>query len=297
MAYIQPTSNIYILKDVPLNPSYDDTITFNNTEAQFNYFSNFAKFQLDNYSVVREKLNTLKVEGDIGRYYDVNYMIFQNNNFSDKWFYAFIVRVEYLNPNTTLITFKLDVMQSWMFDYTILPSLVEREHVRDDSLYANIENEGIEVNERIAFDNPINFEPYIGQKMLVIGSTEDPYNMQGITLNVDTKELFGQNRIIKDFTVNDSDIIILDAGPSTEDTVVTFSSTNKWFRIPLEVNKFSFIATGKYKPVGGSIEGPSFYYDFIAECYGEYDGAKNIYQLSLVDFAIQGSDSNEEEAV
>lgn len=242
MAYIQPTSNIYILKDVPLNPSYDDTFTFNNKEEQFNYFSNFAKFQLDNYSVVRERLNTLKVEGDIGRYYDVNYMIFQNENFSDKWFYAFIIRVEYLNPNTTLITFTLDVMQSWMFDYTILPSLVEREHVEDDSLYANIENEGIEVNERIAFDNPINFEPYIGQKLLVIGSTENPtsveiqanepfkieYNPFTFPPNKWTQKLGAS--LLKNWRVWGQ--------PSTIE--YTYDGTTGFFTVPSDITEFTF---------------------------------------------------------
>ena len=177
MAYIQPHSNIFILKDVPLNPSYDDTFTFKNKEEQYNYFINKAKFELVNYSIVRERTNALRVEGDIGEYYDVNYLMFQNDNFSDKWFYAFIVDVQYINPNTTLIVFQLDVMQSWLFDYTILPSLVEREHVYDDSLYANLIPEGIQVNERIAYSQPYNLNDFIGQKIMVLGFTEDPFNL------------------------------------------------------------------------------------------------------------------------
>ena len=176
MAYIQPHSNIYVLKDVPLNPSYDDTFTFKNKEEQYNYFINKVKFELVNYSIVRERTNALRVEGDIGEYYDVNYLMFQNDNFSDKWFYAFIVDVQYINPNTTLIVFQLDVMQSWMFDYTILPSLVEREHVYDDSLYANLIPEGIQVNERIAYSQPNNLNNFIGQKIMVLGFTENNLN-------------------------------------------------------------------------------------------------------------------------
>lgn len=241
MAYIQPTSNIYILKDVPLNPSYDDTITFNNTEEQFNYFSNFAKFQLSNYSIVREKLNTLKVEGDIGKYYDVNYMIFQNDNFSDKWFYAFIVRVEYLNPNTTLITFTLDVMQSWMFDYTILPSLVEREHVMDDSLYANVENEGIEVNERISFDSPINFERYIGQKMLVIGSTENPLSVEiqaSSPYNIEYNPYDFAPRRLQGWPAK-REWLIYDI--SNSEITYTPDGRTGYFKITSDINDFNFI--------------------------------------------------------
>lgn len=181
MAYIQPTSNILILKDIPLNASYDDTFTFKDLDTQYNYFRSKAKFELVNYSVVRDRTNALKVEGDIAEYYDVNYMMFNNSNFknsdgSDKWFYAFIIDTEYVNPNTTILIFQIDVMQSWMFDYTILPSLVEREHVYDDSLYANLVPENIQVNERIPFSQPFNTNRYIGSKILVMGFTENPFD-------------------------------------------------------------------------------------------------------------------------
>lgn len=301
MAYIQPDATILICQDVPLNASYDDTLTFYDENgnwdytAQYNYFAGKTTTAMtkENYSVVRERQGVLRVEGHVGLWQKVNYMVFTNNNFGAKHFYAFINRAEYVNPNTTFLYFQIDVMQTWLGELHIENSLIDREHVEDDSLYANLEDEGVEIQERLPYDASFNFEPYIGQKMLVIGSTENPYDVQGIILNVDTKELFGQNRTIKDFTVNNEDIIILDAGPSTEDTAVTFSNDNKWFRIPLEVNKFNFIATGKYTAVGGDIQGTSIYYNFRAVCYGEYDGEKRTYKLSLVDFEIQGSDSSE----
>ena len=45
MAYIQPDSTILICKDIPLNASYDDTLTFYDSNgnwdytAQYNYFA------------------------------------------------------------------------------------------------------------------------------------------------------------------------------------------------------------------------------------------------------------------
>ena len=99
-------------------------------------------------------------------------MVFTNKNFLDKYFYAFINKAEYVNPNTTFLYFQLDVMQTWLGDLKIDNSLIEREHVEDDSLYANLEDEGIQVQERLPYDASYNFEPYIGRKMLVIGATE-----------------------------------------------------------------------------------------------------------------------------
>ncbi len=248
MAYIQPTSNIYILKDVPLNPSYDDTFTFKNKEEQFNYFINKSKFELANYSIVRERTNALKVEGDIGEYYDVNYIMFQNENFSDKWFYAFIVDVQYINPNTTLIVFQIDVMQSWMFDYKILPSLVEREHVKDDSLFANLIPENIQVNERLPFSVPFNFNGFLGSKILVAGFTEPSFDI-----------VYGYTVIpynpYSDFPVLGSSETSFEitnikiAGTITKDIV--YNKSNRTFTYDsgkLDLNEFTF--TVKYK--GGS---------------------------------------------
>lgn len=186
MAYIQPDATILICQDIPLNSAYDDTLTFYDENgawdytAQYNYFSGKTTQVMtkEHYSVVRERDGILRVEGDVGLWQKVNYMVFTNKNFGGKHFYAFINRAEYVNPNTTFLHFQLDVMQTWLGDLVIEPSMIEREHVYDDSLYANLEDEGIEIQERIAWGSPHNFEPYIGQKILVIGSTENPISVE-----------------------------------------------------------------------------------------------------------------------
>lgn len=185
MAYIQPDATILICQDVPLNASYDDTLTFYDENgnwdytAQYNYFAGKTTTAMtkENYSVVRERQGILRVEGHVGLWQKVNYMVFTNSNFGAKHFYAFINRAEYVNPNTTFLYFQIDVMQTWLGELKIENSLIDREHVEDDSLYANLEDEGVEIQERLPYDASFNFEPYIGQKMLVIGSTENPISV------------------------------------------------------------------------------------------------------------------------
>lgn len=58
-----------------------------------------------------------------------NYVMYQNSNYSDKWFYAFIVNMRYENDSTTYITIATDVWQTWQFDLTFKPSFVEREMI------------------------------------------------------------------------------------------------------------------------------------------------------------------------
>lgn len=298
MAYIQPDATILICQDVPLNASYDDTLTFYDENgnwdytAQYNYFAGKTTTAMtkENYSVVRERQGVLRVEGHVGLWQKVNYMVFTNNNFGAKHFYAFINKAEYVNPNTTFLYFQIDVMQTWLGELHIENSLIDREHVEDDSLYANLEDEGVEIQERLPYDASFNFEPYIGQKMLVIGSTVNPYDAQGgLAINFDINKVYPYMNIVN---YDIDNITILNAGPSTVDTVVEFSTTNNWFTVPLEVEKFSFNVTGIYlKSVysaSGNYETGQVETYFSSICYGEYDANSRTYTLTKGTFESLG---------
>lgn len=199
MAYIQPQSEVWLCRDVPLDPSYDNQLTFTtgtgasrqwDLTAQRAYFASKAVYHPTNFSIVKERDGVLRMTGDVGNYYDINYMYFTNTNFSNKFFYAFVTQVEYVNPNTTLIYFELDEFQTWANDIVWMESSIEREHTEHDELYANLEDEGIGVND---------LQPYayeyvdsaLGEKQLVIGTTEsysgliEDVQSQGVILSYD----------------------------------------------------------------------------------------------------------------
>lgn len=75
--------------------------------------------------------------------------MYQNNNYSNKWFYAFITNMQYENNGTTLISITTDVWQTWQFDITWKQSFIEREmiDVQDDIPGANLIPEGLELGE------------------------------------------------------------------------------------------------------------------------------------------------------
>ena len=245
MAYIQPDSTILICKDIPLNASYDDTLTFYDSNggwdytAQYNYFSSKATTAMtkEHYSVVRERDGVLRVEGDVGLWQKVNYMVFTNKNFGGKHFYAFINKAEYVNPNTTFLYFQLDVMQTWLGDLKIENSLIEREHVEDDSLYANLEDEGIQVQERLPYDASYNFEPYIGRKMLVIGSTENPIAVEDGLVGNGFKQVIWNPRTYFPYQL----LLVEYAVNNFSDNRITYNTKDtNYFRVPVELNEFSF---------------------------------------------------------
>lgn len=243
--FIQPDSVIYLCKDVPLDLTYDNTITFGTKdswdyEAQFNYFYSKVDRAIvkEKYSYVKDTNGVIRVEGPADDYLMYNYLFYKNKNFSDKWFYAFITNVEFINPGTTYIYFELDVMQTWFPDITFDECLIEREHVEDDSLYANLTDEGIEIGELVAYDDPAVYDEYLGTRMLVIGTTENPIGNEGVNIPFDPNEvLFGD--YVDNFVIPNDEISITDVDVESENKV-TFDDESSCFRIPLEVVSFEF---------------------------------------------------------
>lgn len=153
--YIEPNTNIKILHNVPLENTYDHTIYFATAAAQNTYFAGLVKYNLTAYTYQRVNKGVMRVSGKADNYYDCNYLMFQNTNFGSKWFYAFITSVEYINNETTELTFEIDVIQTWLFDAHVEECFIERQHSITDAIGDNIVPETLATGEYI-FNN---YEP------------------------------------------------------------------------------------------------------------------------------------------
>lgn len=143
-----PITAVKVLQAVPLDNSYKDTLTFENVSAQTSFFTGKAKTTYTNLSPIN-LYNAIRLPVCADDIYDCNYIMFQNANFKTKWFYAFITKINYVNPNMCQVEFEIDVMQTWYFDYTINPCFVEREHTNDDRIGTNLLPEPTQVGECI----------------------------------------------------------------------------------------------------------------------------------------------------
>lgn len=150
--YIQPTSNIRLLKDVPLDNTYDHTIYFSSHAEQSTYFISKTKYNLTNQTYQRVQRGVARVGIVADELYDCNYMMFNNTSFGYKWFYAFITSVEYINNECSEIRFEIDVLQTWQFNYNLDWCFVEREHTLTDAIGEHIEPEPVEHGEYV-FNN------------------------------------------------------------------------------------------------------------------------------------------------
>lgn len=147
--YIEPNSRFILLKGCPLDNTYTHTIWFEDKTAQFDYFYSLKKHELTKQSYQRYKRGVMRIEVPTDRLYDCNYLMFQNTSYGDKWFYAFILGVEYINNKTSEIVYQIDVMQTWYFDYHFTGCYVEREHTATDIIGENIYPENFETGEYI----------------------------------------------------------------------------------------------------------------------------------------------------
>ena len=143
--YIEPNSTIKILPDIPLDNEYNDTIYFTSETAQYNYYAGHAgrTFTKQYYQRVNRGVCRLEVVAD--QIYNYNYMMFQNTAYGNKWFYAFITSIEWVNNITSEIHFEIDVMQTWLFDVHLGACLVEREHKSTDVVGEHIQPEPVDI--------------------------------------------------------------------------------------------------------------------------------------------------------
>ena len=168
--YITPSSTIRILKNVRLDNTYANTIHFNSSTEQAAYFQGLQKYALNNYTYLRKE-NAIRVEIRTDNLYDCNYLMFQNSAFGTKWFYAFITNVEYVNNETSSITYEIDVMQTWYFDYTVNPSFVEREHSATDVPGDNLVPDNLEMGDYVSDD--FDGSGHMGNYSIVCAATFD----------------------------------------------------------------------------------------------------------------------------
>lgn len=150
MADFTPITTVQLMNNVPLFPDNTNQIYFDNATHQNQYFTSRVYKTSNNLTYQRDyQVYALQAEYD-NTITNCNYLRYRNNNYGNKWFYAFITSIRYVNPNTVYIDFILDAYQTFMFDITWKDCFIERSHVRDDTLGAHTLDEGIHVGNRFS---------------------------------------------------------------------------------------------------------------------------------------------------
>lgn len=147
---IVPNSEVYILKNVPLEPSFDHTIWFDSPEQQATAFTTYAlAFYFNKVSYQRYPRPYITLDKTADDLFDCNYMMFRNTAYGTKWFYAFITQIEYISNTTSRVYYTIDPMQTYLFDVNVGECWVEREHAMTDAIGDNLIPESFELGEYV----------------------------------------------------------------------------------------------------------------------------------------------------
>ena len=182
MSEVAPSTIVRFLKGVPLEATYENTVFWDTAKGQTRatqatamaaytkpntvdpITGNTYSFYLDHLSYQRYGRNQIRVQIPMDLLLDCNYMMFNNARFGSKWFYAFIRKLEYVNEVTTTVTYEIDVLQTWHFDYTPNACFIERAHAASDKIGDNLVEENFEIG-----DYTFSQDPKTSNKLKVMG--------------------------------------------------------------------------------------------------------------------------------
>lgn len=136
---------IKLIKSYPYDNGYDYIKMFSNESEQKQFFRSFDYENVDEHNYIKiEKSFNVKYDYDYLENEGVNYVIFDNGY---RTIYAFITKKEYVRENLTRIIYEVDVIQTFMFDFSINNSFVERKVCTIDEIVDF--DEGINLGEHI----------------------------------------------------------------------------------------------------------------------------------------------------
>lgn len=143
-------TRVTLFKNFKYDNNYDYIKTFNTKDEQLSYFDNLERINLSEYDYIREhEPFNVELSHEYLTENNVNYLHF-NNGYRDV--YGFIVEKRYVNDDITELIFEIDVIQTFMFDFTIGKSFVERKVCTIDELTDY--DEGLNIGEHeIVQDN------------------------------------------------------------------------------------------------------------------------------------------------
>lgn len=111
-----------------LDSSYQNVIDFQNLQSQENWFKKQTGLTLDiniKPDSIRDSITVPKKMYELAPY---DY-IYYKSDISTKYYYYFVVGKEYTTINTTTLHLQLDVWTTYLFNYDLLDSFVDRCHV------------------------------------------------------------------------------------------------------------------------------------------------------------------------
>ena len=169
------TGKCILAKDIKIDRNYINILDYTES-GMLNLVQSKAVATLTDCSFVTVGGNEIIVPTGFGTALQANYLAFQNPDYSNKWFFAFIDDVQYISDGTTKVTFTIDECSTWHDYWQAQPCFVLREHTNDDTVGNNTQPENLETGEYIcnSHTKDSTMDSYAQDLCYVMASTSQP---------------------------------------------------------------------------------------------------------------------------
>lgn len=122
-----PNTTLYV-GVVPWNSDLKNVQSYNSRAEQISVIQGLLTHKYEHINIIRRD-SDLILKGVNEDLTQCNYLMYQNADISNKWYFAFIDNVQYNSLNSVIISHTIDVWQTYQFDITYYKNLILRAHV------------------------------------------------------------------------------------------------------------------------------------------------------------------------
>lgn len=138
-------SQIILAQNINMDKQYTNVLSYSESQMLTLCRENQVA-SANNYSFLRAT-GTILVEFSYAQCLQANYIAFQNPDYSNKWFFAFIDDVIYKGDRNCELKFTVDAWSTWYDKWQKKTCYINRQHTNNDTIGANTVPENIDVGE------------------------------------------------------------------------------------------------------------------------------------------------------
>ncbi len=140
-------SKILLVKNIHIDREYTNVLSYTESQMLELCQANLVA-QADNYSFIRST-GSIMAGFSYSQCLQANYIAFQNSDYSNKWFFAWIDDVIYKGDKNTEITFTVDAWSTWFDKWQKKVCFINRQHVNNDTIGLHTVPENLDIGEVI----------------------------------------------------------------------------------------------------------------------------------------------------
>ena len=140
-------SQIILCRNINVDKEYINVLNYTENQMVSLCRAN-AVASANNYSFLRAT-GTIFVGFTYSQCIGANYIAFQNPDYSNKWFFAWIDDVIYKSDKNCELKFTIDAWSTWFDYWTPKKCFINRQHVTDDTVGLHTVPENLDIGQLI----------------------------------------------------------------------------------------------------------------------------------------------------